>query len=198
MKKIVRTVWISALSGLAFLVACCTQQGLTKAERKHLLQEREQIGMELAGYQGRFQEPEYRDADFDEYMAVRDKVYTLENKLDTINFRLGDSIDLDHNFRRRQLLQRIDSLNFLIDHYVPSCIYGSPEMMKNRRYRRTELDDYQDALEAVQKELNDLDRTETDGSEIIELLYGGPDIQIIPEKPVLIQKDSIQNENLEK
>lgn len=51
MKKIVRIVWISALSGLAFLAACCTQNGLTRKERKQLLKEREQVEMELANYE---------------------------------------------------------------------------------------------------------------------------------------------------
>ena len=40
MKKVVRTVWISLLSGLAFLVACTCQNKLTRAEKKQLKQER--------------------------------------------------------------------------------------------------------------------------------------------------------------
>ena len=43
MKKVVRTVWIGALSGLAFLAACCSQNGLTRKERKQLIKERDSI-----------------------------------------------------------------------------------------------------------------------------------------------------------
>ena len=43
MKKVVRTVWISLLTGLAFLVACTCQNKLTRAERKQLRQERDSI-----------------------------------------------------------------------------------------------------------------------------------------------------------
>ena len=48
MKKVVRSVWICALSGLAFLRACCTQNGLTRKERRLLRKEREQVEMQLA------------------------------------------------------------------------------------------------------------------------------------------------------
>ena len=48
MKKVVRIVWISALTGLAFLSACITQNGLTRKERKQLRKEREQVEMQLA------------------------------------------------------------------------------------------------------------------------------------------------------
>ena len=39
MKKIIRTVWISVLTGMAFLVACDTQNRLNKAEKKQQQQE---------------------------------------------------------------------------------------------------------------------------------------------------------------
>ena len=43
MKKVVRTVWIGALSGLAFLAACCSTKGLSKAEKEKLARERDSI-----------------------------------------------------------------------------------------------------------------------------------------------------------
>ena len=43
MKKVVRTVWISLLTGLAFLVACTTPKGLTRAEKKQLKAERAEL-----------------------------------------------------------------------------------------------------------------------------------------------------------
>lgn len=190
MKKVVRTVWISALSGLAFLAACCTQNGLSRKERKQLVQERNEVMMELD--KTRHYEVE---GPLDDFLSHKDDIYALENRLDAINYRLGDSIDLDLNIRRRQILRRIDSLDYLIKNYVPPCIYGSPEMLAN--YVDTEFESMQSELKKAKKELEDLDRTEMNDPEIIELLYGGPDLQIEPEKPVLIIKDSIQSESPE-
>ena len=39
MKKVVRTVWISVLTGLALLVACDTQNRLKRAEKRQLKQD---------------------------------------------------------------------------------------------------------------------------------------------------------------
>lgn len=193
MKKVVRTVWISALSGLAFLAACCTQNGLSRKERKQLVQERNEVMMEL----DRTRNYEV-EGSLDEFMGHKDDIYALENRLDAINSRLGDSIDLDRNIRRRQILRRIDSLDYLIKNYIPPCIYGSPEMMEQGGARvYTELDRMEDELKTARKELEDLDRSETDGPEIMELLYGGPDIKIEPIEERVILKDTIQDENPE-
>ena len=194
MRKIIRIVWISVLSGLAFLSACCTQNGLTRRERKQLTKERDQVEMQLSRCKG----PEIDTPDLDEYMARRNEVYSLQNKLDTINFRLGEDVDLDHNVRRRQILQRIDSLNFLIETYSPPCIYGSPEMMEEGAGHSMydPLYEYNEALKAAEKELEDLDRINTEEQEIHELLYGGPAFDLKPVKPaepVIIQVDSTQN-----
>ena len=43
MKKVVRSVWICALTGLAFLAACTAQNGLTRAQRRHLTKERDAL-----------------------------------------------------------------------------------------------------------------------------------------------------------
>ena len=128
MKKIVRVVWISTLTGLAFLSACLTQNGLTRRERKQLLKEREQVEMQLSKCQKNGADiPMHEDFTI-EYMNYFEEKYALENKLDSINYRLGDSIDLDRNVRRRQILKRIDSLNFLVETYQPALVYGPPEM----------------------------------------------------------------------
>jgi len=193
MKKVVRTVWIGTLSGLAFLAACCTQNGLSRKERKQLVQERNEVMMEL----DRTRNYEV-EGSLDEFLGHKDDIYALENRLDAINSRLGDSIDLDRNIRRRQILRRIDSLNYLIKNYIPPCIYGSPEMMEQGAASvYTEFDRMQDELKAAQKELEDLDRSETDGPEIMELLYGGPDIKIEPIEERVILKDTIQDDNPE-
>lgn len=41
MKKVVRSVCICALTGLAFLAACTAQNGLTRAQRRHLTKDRD-------------------------------------------------------------------------------------------------------------------------------------------------------------
>ena len=48
MKKVVRSIWICALSGLAFLGACCSSRGLSRAEKKKLMKERDAIEQTLA------------------------------------------------------------------------------------------------------------------------------------------------------
>lgn len=157
MKKIVRIVSIGVLSGVAFLAACCTQNGLSRKERKQLTKEREEVMTELDRYRGI--DVEY--AQMDEFMSVKGTIYDLENKLDSINYRLGDSIDLSHNVRRRQLLMRIDSLNYLINNYTPACIYGGPDQMGSGRIKTyPELDEYEEELKKVQQELDALDRGE--------------------------------------
>ena len=155
MNKVVRIVWISALTGLAFLSACLTQNGLTRKQRKQLIKERQQVEMELANF-GMGDIHLY--GNIEKYLGDCNKKYSLENKLDSINYRLGDSIDLDHNSRRRQILQRIDSLNYLIENYSPPCIYGSPEMLEEYKYKVDEkLAGYQKALDAAQQELDEID-----------------------------------------
>ena len=179
MKKVVRWVWICALSGLAFLGACCTQNGLTRKERKQLLMEREQVEMQLSNYKN-----DEIDTPFvDEYMARRSEKYALENKLDSINFCLGASIDLDRNMRRRQILQRIDSLTFLIENYTPACIYGSPEMMEGRvgrvkvdnDFERLERQLEEANRELVEFEISGLPNKRTEGR-AADVLYGSPDV----------------------
>ena len=118
MKKVVRSVWICALSGLAFLGACCTQNGLTRKERKQLRKERERVETQLAKVKSdKFENPEEDDPNYyqyywEDFMEHFDEKYSLENRLDSINYRLGEDIDLDRNVRRRQILKRIDSLEF--------------------------------------------------------------------------------------
>ena len=178
MKKVVRIVWISALTGLAFLSACLTQNGLTRRERKQLMKEREQVEMQLAQCQKVTNLP-MDMAFYSEYMEYFDKKYALENKLDSINYHLGDSIDLDRNVRRRQIMKRIDSLDFLIKTYIPPCVYGPPPGMypdydEEQANNESDISIWNRQLEEAKAELDDLDRAKTQGPEIYEALYGVP------------------------
>ena len=187
MKKVVRSVWICALSGLAFLTACTVQNGLTRKERKQLMKERKQLEMQLSKVKSdEMENPPEDDPNFyrcfwEEYTAHYQEKYALENKLDSINYRLGEDIDLDRNFRRRQILQRIDSLNLLVKSYIPACIYGSPEMMEGGGVREeSDIERWERQLEEANKELLEFDisglpvrRAEGRAADV---LYGSPDL----------------------
>ena len=175
MKKIIRIVWICALTGLAFLSACWTQNGLTRRERKQLMKEREQVEIQLARCQETVAEIPLDNQLFCLFLDRNKEQYELENKLDSINFRLGEDIDLDRNIRRRQILKRIDSLDFLVKSYIPPCVYGPPPG-EEFGYEPPERDDviWERELEEAKKELDAFDRTKTQGQEIYEALYGVP------------------------
>ena len=102
MKKVVRIVWIGALSGLAFLTACFSWRGLSKAEKKKLVEERDTIERTLAATPA-------EDTTSMIYLAIQEKRYGLMNRLDSINFKLGEDVDVARNVRRRELQLRIDS-----------------------------------------------------------------------------------------
>lgn len=168
MKKVVRTVWISVLSGLAFLTACCTTKGLSKQERKQLIQERDSIQDILTRREGAavYGSPEI----IARYSAEN---YRLQSQLDSINAKLGEDVDLEKSARRVELQERIADLQAALQRREGACIYGSPEVMeeygKETRRMRDELD-------AARKEVKELNNPE--GAKInngaVEVLYGGP------------------------
>jgi len=174
MKKIVRTVWISALSGLAFLTACCTSKGLSRQERKQLVKERDSIQeilkmREMAAVYG---SPEV----LANYAA---ETYRLRSQLDSINYKLGEDVDLEKSARRVELQERIAELQAALQRREGACVYGSPEIIEE--YGR-ETQRMRDEVEALRKELRDLNDPE--GSKIndgkVEALYGVP---VPDEKP---------------
>ena len=182
MKKVVRSVWICALSGLAFLGACCTQNGLTRKERKQLRKEREQVEMQLAKVKSdKFENPEEEDPNYyqyywEDFMEHFDEKYSLENRLDSINYRLGEDIDLDRNVRRRQILKRIDSLEFLIKAYIPPCVYGPPPGMypdydEEQANMESDISIWERQLKEAKKELDEFDISRLPDAEV---LYGSP------------------------
>jgi len=140
MKKVVRTIWISALSGLAFLAACCTTKGgITKAERKQLMQERDSIQeilkkREMAAVYG---SPEI-------IQAYGLETLRLRNQLDSINYKLGEDVDLEKSAQQLKekeqsvekmqkiigLRQRLEALENTIREREGSCVYGSPEIIE--------------------------------------------------------------------
>ena len=85
MKKSVRTIWIAVLSIMAFLAACVSSKGLTKAERAQLVKERDSIQQILSRREGAsvYGSPEIIQA----YGAETQR---LRHQLDSINKRLGE------------------------------------------------------------------------------------------------------------
>ena len=150
MKKVVRTVWIATLSGLAFLAACCSStKGLSKAERKQLVRERDSIQEILSRREGStiYGTPEI--------MAQ----YKLENyrlycELDTINTKLGEDVDLEKNVQRYALQQRIVELQTTLQRREGACIYGTPEVMEEYGKETQRMQDELQGLKNQLKELN--------------------------------------------
>ena len=85
MKKLTRTIWIGILAGLAFLGACATHKGMTKAERAQLVKERDSIQQILQRREGAtvYGSPEVIQA----YGA---ETRRLRHQLDSINNLLGE------------------------------------------------------------------------------------------------------------
>jgi len=168
MKKVVRTVWISALSGLAFLAACCSSHGLTRKERKELVKERDSIQeilqkREMAAVYG---SPEI----IANYKAEN---YRLQCQLDSINAKLGEDVDLEKSAMRLDLQRRIADLQAALQRREGACVYGSPEVIEQygeeTRRMRQELEDLRGQLKA----LDDPDGAKVDDGKS-ETLYGVP------------------------
>ena len=159
MKKIVRNVWIGALSGLAILTACCNTKGLSRQERKQLIKERDSIQKMLRAREG---ECVYGSPDI--IASYQVETCRLQNKLDSINAKLGEAVDLEASSRRlrlqerrAELLEQLASLRAVIYERENSCVYGSPEIIESygRETQRLRGD-----AEKIEKELNELGKRE--------------------------------------
>jgi hypothetical protein len=150
MKKVVRTVWIGALSGLAFLAACCSAKGLSKAEKRQLEQERDSIQQILASREGAavYGSPEI-------IARYGLETYRLQNQLDSINAKLGVDVDLEKSARRLALQERVAELQAALQRREGACVYGSPEIIEE--YGK-ETQRMRDELKAVKKELKELNQ----------------------------------------
>ena len=162
MKKIVRTVWIGALSGLAFLAACCSTNGLTRAERRQLIRERDSIQEMLSYREGAcvYGTPEVMQRYSLETLRLR-------NQLDSINYRLGEDVDLEASAQRlkakEQQIEKMNKINALrerlevlrntIMERESSCVYGSPEIIQEYGQETMRLKEEAGLLEMELKEL---------------------------------------------
>ena len=156
------------MSGLAFLAACCSQNGLTRKERKQLIKERDSIQEILTRREGAavYGSPEI----IARYGA---ETYRLQNQLDSINAKLGVFVDLEKSARRVALQDRIVELQAALQRREGACVYGSPEIIEE--YGR-ETQHMRDEIQALRKEMKDLDSPKSGkiNNGATETLYGAP------------------------
>lgn len=125
MKKVVRTVWIGLLSGLAFLVACTSSNGLTRAEKKQLKAERISIISELDQ-----KKQESQNIEDPQIMLIyKNSELKLRQRLHQINGLLGDEkAGMENEAQINTIVTELDSLEAVIQSNnkpIP-CVYGPP------------------------------------------------------------------------
>ena len=137
------------MSGLAFLAACCSStKGLTRAERKQLVRERDSIQEILSHREGAaiYGTPEVM-------AQAKLENYRLQCQLDTINAKLGEDVDLEKSAQRYALQQRIADLQAALQRREGACVYGTPEIMEE--YGR-ETQRMRDELQGLKTQLKEL------------------------------------------
>ena len=124
MKKIVRTVWISLLTGLAFLAACTCTKGLSRSEKKQLIAERNVLMEQIE----KNQEKVNLSNDPDAVLKLKLDEIDLRKQVNDINVRLKDDEARERNDDQiRSAYKEIDSLKEIIMlNNIPPCVYGPP------------------------------------------------------------------------
>lgn len=149
MKKIVRNIWIGALSGLAFVTACNCTKGLSRHERKQLEKERDSIQEMLKERENAkiYGSPQVMS-------RYHNETYRLRNQLDSINAKLGEDVDLEKSARRLELQKQLTELRAVLEEREGSCVYGSPEIIQE--YGR-ETNRIRGEVKKLEEELRALD-----------------------------------------
>ena len=140
------------MSGLAFLAACCTSKGLTRAEKRQLVRERDSIQDILNRREGAavYGSPE---------IIANYKLENLrmQSRLDTINAQLGEEVDLERSARRVALQERIAELQAALQRREGACVYGSPEIIeeygRETRRLRGEAENLENELKELKTEI---------------------------------------------
>lgn len=149
MKKIVRTVWISMLTGLAFLVACTGPGKLTRAEKKQLKNERTEIVTKLQAYQKDWRvdaENHLLDIgpsivlDKDKYDAIKElykdrqeELALLERLLNIDQALKDDKAAQNSEQRLGDVRERTLLLRDAIQNAEPPRLYGPPPISDRQR-----------------------------------------------------------------
>ena len=149
MKKVVRTVWISLLSGLAFLVACTTPKGLSRAEKKQLKAERAELVTRIEQQTNTFSD------DPTIMLGIKQEELQLRERLQYIDYQLRapEEVFTQDANQIANVNYEIDSLNKVIkdmETEIPPCVYGPPAddpiYLNDKDQRRQELTDRLEAL----------------------------------------------------
>ena len=165
MKKLVRIVWIGALSGLAFLVACCSTKGLTRAEKKQLKRDRDSI-QQILDMHWMSSIEDGNPVDSAEFKLESDR---LQYQIDSINYRLGKRVNIDESKQllenskqkvemyndRNFLVKRIEELRTALQMRESACVYGSPEVMEKYGKKTQEM---RNELKALENQLDKIDK----------------------------------------
>ena len=163
MKKVVRTVWIGLLSGLAFLVACTSPKGLTRAEKKQLKEERAAL---ISQIDQQRQESQNTN-DPSQVLNYRNSEYDLRQRLSVINSKLGDrSAQMDNCQEMGIILDDMNSLKAAADANTPKpVLYGPPTSDPvNKKEKKKELQSQLDQLlQAIKRREN-------------SCVYGSPEV----------------------
>lgn len=183
MKKIVRVVWISVLTGLAFLVACTSQHKLSKQEAKRIEQEKKELRerrSQIVERLNQFQTSEYYqwetdlfnlNSDMDIGVRLRDldslskdnqEEIELLKQLQQIDEMLNDTLAMEKN--QQDLSSAMRKQKFIreaIENAIPPCVYGPPEMMGGNRFLKDpEEDQPEQEPEQDPQELEEQERRE--------------------------------------
>ena len=173
MKRIVRVVWISVLTGMAFLVACTCHNRISKQEKKELLDKRSAIVEKLHQYKT----DEYirweanllnPTSDMSISQRIEDlKVLSKDNseeielrqQLQEIDSILNDTVSMKQN--RQGLTTAMGKQRFIrkaMEEAIPPCVYGPPEIMGARKQDTEEpiQTEEEQRLDEEQQRLNDI------------------------------------------
>lgn len=137
---------------MAFLAACCSSKGLTRAEKKQLKHERDSIQeiLKMREMSVVYGSPEV-------IARYSTETARLQYELDSINQRLGEDVEVEKSKRRYILNQRLTELKSELMQREGSCVYGSPEVIEEYGRR---IDQLHQEVEAIEKELKELKELE--------------------------------------
>lgn len=186
MKRIIRIVWISALTGLAFLVACTCHNKMSKQEKKELQNRRSAIVERL----DQFQTKDYASweasllnpkSDIDlgdrmnglktlsqnnqEEIELRKQLHEIDSLLnDTISMKKNDQSLSKAMSKQKRIIQSIENA-------VPPCVYGPPP---TRNDDRMTIQERNEKIEQLEKEQDSIGRIlqRREGA----CVYGSPEV----------------------
>lgn len=167
MKKVVRTVWISILSGLAFLVACTSSKGLTRAEKKQLKEERTAIITQIEAQ--RQESLVVEDPGI--MLRYKDSELSLRQRLGEINTLLKDNTAIAENdLQIGNIHSEMDSLQAVLDKSKEHpLLYGVP--VDDTTYTQTTKDKERIELNKQLQQLTEAIRRREGAC-----VYGSPEV----------------------